>query len=570
MAVAPAVPASPNPRAPRGAAACLALALAPPVAFAAVWFALEVPARATVLAHVLYWSMPCVLALAGIAFVRAWRGGAAPARSRLAQCTPGLVAAALATAVVFTAVPPAMRWQFDETALVGTSRCMHLERRAMLATQSLPADAGEPRAIEWNLDKRPPLFAFLVSVAHDLTGYRVANAFAVNALVLFLLLALVAARARATLGIAAALAAPPLLLGVPLLVGCATSAGFDLLATLLLAVVVTAAIDFVHERTPARASWLLASSVLFAQARYESVFVLPVLAAIVCFAARQWPRDRFGRWLLALAPASVTPVLLLLVHARDPSNYPEANGQALVAAAHFAAHAPAFAVAWLRPGADNVFPGALGIVSLLAFAWWGIRCGARAATWLVAAPVAAVTAISLSWFYGNPDEGSAARLFLPASVLGALGPLLLVHLCRRRMVLPTVLVAATAWAAWRVHAITAETVLPPDRTHVALQQVDFALANVRPDPHRTLLVSTIAQYLIVGGHAAITPLAWQKHGRELPPRVEVIVLETPLDAGSAAQGGDPRDVLRGAHATPLGNVGAPGGTMRVDVWRLDR
>jgi hypothetical protein len=562
--------ASSTPTAPRAArwtiAAWIALALAPALVFAATWFALATSTRTTLLAHVLYWLMPVTLVLAGIAFVRAWRSTPTPLSHSLTRHAPGLAAAALATAAVFATVPASMRWQFDETTLLGTSRCMHYERIAMMATQCVPAPS-EPLVIDWSLDKRPPLFAFLVSVAHDLTGYRVANAFAGNALALLALLALVAARARAALGVTAALAAPPLLLCVPLLTGCATSAGFDLLATLLLAVVVTAAIDFANERTAARANWLLASSLLFAQARYESIFVLPVLALLVGFVVRRWPRDGFGRALQALAPALMTPVLLLLVHARDPNFYPEANGQSLVSLAHFAAHAPAFVVEWLRPGADSPFPGALGIASLVAFAWWGFRHRRAAATWIVAAPVAAVTAIALAWFYGDPHEGSAARLFLPASVLGALGPLLLLRLIPNAWLARALLVAATIWATVRVHAVAAETTLPRSRHNVALDAVDLAIANVHPDPHRTLLVSTIAQYLIVRGQAAMTPQAWGQRAREIPAGAEVIVLETPLDAASALQGGDPRDVLRGARATQLGSVD---GDMHVAVWRLER
>lgn len=552
-------------RPPLAAVARGALAGAPAIGLAVAWATLAPAARTTLLAHLLYWAMPAVLVLWIAAGVRLLRGAAAKHRAWFVRNAAGLAVAAAATAVAFVVSPPAMRMQFDETSLLGTSQSMHTERIAMMATGAVPSPGG-PWVTDWNLDKRPPLFPFLVSVVHDLTGYRIGNAFAANGCVLFLLLALLACRARRSGGVVAAMAAPVLVLAVPLVVVCATCAGFELLAVWLLALVVLAAIDFVHDPTPARANWLFASGLVFAQARYESVFVLAVVGGLVALAARRWPRDGLGRCLLAVAPTLLAPVVLLLLHSRNPDFYVESGGRALASFAHFADHLPAFLLAWCDPARTSPFPGVLAIASVALFGGWLWRRRGGIADGLVVAPVAAATAIVLFWFYGGVGEPTAVRLYLPAAVLGALGPLLLPHLSRRPFWSPLVLAFAVAFAAWRLPAVHDGRVLPRHAPAVALDAVDAALAGLRPDPQRTLLVSTVAQYLIVRGLPAMSPVAFGKRGPG-PRTAEVVVLETPLDAQLARQVGDPRDVLRSARATLLGRIE---GDLPVAAWRLER
>ncbi|MBL8753289.1 MAG: hypothetical protein JNK15_08315 [Planctomycetes bacterium] len=515
------------------------------------------------LAHVLYLGMPFAVGLwlwAGVRCLRAhgdrtrWRGLLVP-----------WLAAAAASALVVGAVPPTMRMQFDETSLVGTSQNMHRERIAMMATAAWPAPDG-PAVTDWNLDKRPPLFPFLVSVVHDVTGFRIGNAFAVNAVLFCLLAGTLATAVSLALGSALAGAGTPFLLaGVPLAATAATSAGFELLATWLLAVVVLAAVAFANAPTPARANWLLASGLLFAQSRYESIVVLAALAGTVAVVVRRWPRDRFGTILIALAPVLLAPIALLLVHARDPAFYPEANGQALVGLGHFCTHLPPFVAALFDPTTGGAMAGPLGWVALPGLLWWLLARRARVATALVAVPLLAVTGVVLAWFYGGVHESTALRLYLPIAVAAALGPLLVAGLVRHRAVPAVVLGSAVAWSVLRVDAVRTGAVLPPYNVVQALRAVDAALANVRPDPKRALVVTTVAQYLLVHDLPAMSPEVFARRERERDlAAFEVLVLETPLDA-LLPQKGDPRAILRTRPATLLGRID---GDLPVAVWRL--
>jgi hypothetical protein len=564
---------------PLGAGAMVA------AAFVAAWWWLDGDGRQVLLARALYWLMPLALALWLAALARARAVGGESALAWLRARAGTAVAAALAVAAVVVMSPPAMRMQFDETSLLGTAFGMHAERAALMPLGALPAWDGGVAVTDWNLDKRPPLWPFLVSVAHDVAGLRVANAFVANAVLLWALLALVGWRLRAAAGPLAGALGIALLAGLPLLASCATSAGFETLALALLAAAVAAAIDCAQAPSAARSNALLATVLLGAQARYESLPVLLVLLAVVGarFAAREraangwlaamvaavrrWPRDRATGWLLAAAPLLLAPLALLLVHGRDAMFYPEAKGQPLVALAHFTDHlGPLLAAlfAW-GPQPFAALPTLLAVAAgALAF---GRPAGRTVASACLALPVAAATAIALLWFYGDVREDTARRLFLPLAALLALLPALACAAWRAPKAAAALLVAALAAAAWNLTALRREEALPRYAAAVMLDAVDAALAGMRPDPRRTLLVSAVAQYLIVQGHAAATPQQFLTRRPRLPDAVDVVVLTTPLDDACRAQAGDPRDVLAGGNAQLLGEVP---GALRVAAWRLAR
>ena len=537
--------------------------------------ALEPAARLALLARLLYLTPPLALSLFAVAAARRWRAAAVPWRSAVALW-PGLVVAALLVLAVLSASPPAMRMQFDESSLVAVSQGMHAERAATMATGALPFDGGSLR-LESTVDKRPPLFAFLVSVAHDLVGPRIENAFAVNALLLGVGFVLLFAAARAWRGLAAGLAAPVLVTAVPLSALVATSAGFELLAVVLFVGVLWAAVDVVQQArrgpVPEPSSWLLlALGCLFAQARYESLPAAALVFALVAFAVRG--RVRWTRGLVGMAIAAVWlagPVVVQLVYAQNPDFYPEAAGRPLVAVAHLLAHAPPFAQQWFAPALQNPLPGVLAIAGALAYA---VRLARRRAGFLdlvVLLPVAAVTGAALLWFYGDVREATALRLFVPAAWACALLPLVaLPHLPRRAGWL--LLAAAVVLAGLRLNAVARGETMPP------LRNAELAEAMVRAagevdgdDTAHTLWVAVTAQHLIVHGRSALPPRSFAARVREVQQAVRdghvrrIFVLTTPLDLEFAPAYGDPQDVLR---ATGAEFVRRFDGDLPLSVYRV--
>ncbi|HEU4417598.1 MAG TPA: hypothetical protein VFT55_01590 [Planctomycetota bacterium] len=520
-------------------------------------------------ARLLYGTMFVVLGLAVVAGVWRWRAGQG-IRAAASRSWPGAVAAVVLTAIVFALVPPRMRMQFDETSLVGVSQNMHLQRAALLTTGAVPFEGGIV-PLENMVDKRPPLFAFLVSLLHDVSGCRIANAFAVNAGLLATALLLVFAAARARLGLTGALAAPCLLLAVPLTSVVATSAGFELLAAVLFLLVLVAALDFVRQPDTVRWVAFLGSGVLFAQSRYESLLALGLVGVIVvtCAVWRGWRPDWRARVALAICPGLLTPLVFLLLHSRNPDFYPEAGGRELLSLQHGLEHVVPFLAAWFWPLFDNALPGVLSVAAVLAYGLWLCRGRAGIADIVVAVPVSGVTLIVLCWFYGDVRESTALRLFLPLAWLTAQAPLLLGVLFGRRVAV-TLLGAAVVLCGVQLRAVHRGAV--PEHPVARLTEELDALIRELPHDSRTLWVGTPAQHLIVKGHAALSAQSFMARGHDLEDLVRrghvktVYVLETPIDAAHAPAFGDVRAILDAAAEAPV--VARSAGEKPIVVHRL--
>src|SRR5262249_14356319 len=78
----------------------------------------------------------------------------------------------------------------DEIMLLGTSMSMHLDKTVLVPVRGNDIQ-GTFVILDGMMDKRPLFFPFLVSLLHDLTGYRPANAFVLNGALTFVFLGLV-------------------------------------------------------------------------------------------------------------------------------------------------------------------------------------------------------------------------------------------------------------------------------------------------------------------------------------------------------------------------------------------
>lgn len=533
------------------------------------------PARAAFEGHLLYWCLPALAALWLHAAVCrfAAREPTTPADRRAAWLGRGL--AILLAALVFVLSPPALRVQFDETSLAGVARAMHEQRAAVLPTAALPCD-GAVLALEQTVDKRPPLFAGLVSLVHDLTGARVGNAFVVNGALLAVLFALVHGFVLRRLGGGLAIAAQWLVAAVPLVGVVATSGGFELLAAVLLLATIGAAAEFVERPDGVRLRWLCANALALCWTRYESALLAGIVLALAV--AFVW-RERGGaglrgaaracRGTLAWAPGLLVPLAFLLQNAARADFHPEAGGRALFAASHLAAHAPGFAWALLGPAFASPWPGVLAWVGLAAFGWRLLRRRAGRLEGLVGAPVVAATAVALAWFYGDVQEPTAWRLWLPAALCGGLLPLLLAR--RAGGPLPTGLVLGIAMlaAGEKLTALGLGRVWPRLPIAAVTEALEEARRAVPGEPGRTLWIGCVAQHLIAHGAAAMPADAFLRHRAEVAQSLatgratQILVVTTPLDEGFAPAFGDARALVGQA---PL--VWRSPGDGAVSVFRL--
>lgn len=551
----------------------LGVSLVPPMLLAGWWWGwADGGGRLAWLGWMLYWWMPLTCAFAALCFWWRWRAREASLRETARAWWPGLVLAIVAVVVVVLLSPPQMRVQFDETSLVGVSQNMHLQRHAVMTTGAIPFE-GRPFPLENMVDKRPTLFAFACSLVHDVAGYRLANAFFVNQALLLvgLFAAFVAVRRR--LGLLAGLAAPLLLLAVPLTGVVATSAGFELLATVLLLLTTIAALAFVERPDEPRFAALLGCSALFAQARYESLPAMALLGGLVWLAVRRRfaPTARCW-WLLAAIPTLVTPLFFLVQHAQDPHFTPEAAGRTLVSLGNLVEHTGAFFTEMFAPSLRNPLPGAVAIVGVLAFGWRVASGRTSRVDLLVAAPALAITLLVLAWFYGDAADPTAMRLFLPFVWLVALAPLALVPQLPRRGA-AVVLALAAVLAPLRLWQLVDGRAFPTLEMASLTGALDGAVARLPGDRATTLWVGAPAQHLIVKGHAAVSVRTFQRLGRRIAQLQRqgdlgaIYLIETPIDRAMAPAFGAPREVLQRYASQVVERVG---GRMPVTVHRLGR
>jgi hypothetical protein len=219
---------------------------------------------------------------------------------------PGAAGVAIAAGTLFAVWSDSFKHKilYDEFVIQGTAYEMHVTKQVSTILRAYDL-GGTWLSIDTYLDKRPYFFPFLVSLLHDVTGYRIANMFALNVACAAALLALLYWFAREVAGRGPALLAVALMATMPLFGQNATGAAMDLHNLAMLAMVACVGVLYLRAPSDDRLSLLVLGMVLLAESRYESViFLLPTTAVVVL----GWLRA--GRVILPW-PAVIAPLLLV-------------------------------------------------------------------------------------------------------------------------------------------------------------------------------------------------------------------------------------------------------------------
>lgn len=210
----------------------------------------------------------------------------------------------LVAAVLACSQPLGFKVVMDEPVMAATSLQMHREKTAFYFTE-----VHEIQNIDYfstgAVDKRPLFFPFLLSLLHDLTGYRPLQGVVLNLALLPLFLGLVFWMGNLLARPLGGYLAVALLATSPLIAMNACGAGFDLLNLVMLLAVGWSAWAYLTKPDDRRMNICLLLTVLLAQTRYESVlFVFPVATCILIVWWRQ-REIRITRTLVA------TPLMLI-------------------------------------------------------------------------------------------------------------------------------------------------------------------------------------------------------------------------------------------------------------------
>ena len=164
----------------------------------------------------------------------------------------------------------------DEFVLASTSMQMHLEKEVFTASRAYEVN-GVFYLLGGYLDKRPYFFAFIVSIVHDLFGYRANNVFYVNAVVSFLLLVSMFFVGKSFGGKRWGWVAFLLIASFPLFGVNVTGGGFELFNLLMILLTCYLGKWWLDKPSDTSLVAFTFSGILLAQCRYESIlFVFPV------------------------------------------------------------------------------------------------------------------------------------------------------------------------------------------------------------------------------------------------------------------------------------------------------
>lgn len=192
----------------------------------------------------------------------------------------------------------------DEYILASTARNMH-ESREVVATSRVEGVGSHYRAADVFVDKRPWFYPFVVSVLHDLSGYRHYHPFLVNALLGLGVLVCAYLLGYAFAGRNAGALAILLFASLPMLAQNATGAGMELLNLFMLLAVLLLATKYLRNPTYRGEGALSLMAVLLTYTRYESaLFLLPVVVIILL---GWWRRGR-----MLLSWGSLCGIVLLI------------------------------------------------------------------------------------------------------------------------------------------------------------------------------------------------------------------------------------------------------------------
>lgn len=277
------------------------------VALAAVYLGfigLSVASAEMLVKHYAYYVLLLTFALWCVALARLWSArlpGEAVSRRELLLA--GTVIA-LFSVLAINAEPFRSKVLYDEFVLQSTAFNMHYFRDTATMVRGYDI-LGTFLSLDNYLDKRPNFYPFLVSLVHDLTGYRLANAYGLNAALFPVTLGLAYYLGRQLARQWGGLLAVLLLGSLPLLGQNATGSGMELLNFCMILAVAALGGAYLRRPDTLRLSALVLGALLLAQSRYESALYVGSVGLIIL--AGWW---RGGAVVLSW-PAIVAPLLML-------------------------------------------------------------------------------------------------------------------------------------------------------------------------------------------------------------------------------------------------------------------
>ncbi|GAB4273745.1 MAG: hypothetical protein Kow0029_13580 [Candidatus Rifleibacteriota bacterium] len=204
-----------------------------------------------------------------------------------------VVLAVILVILGFIASPPDFRILADETNLLGVSQYMHETMRCVLPLEALYYYHGMKTILSEKIEMRPPAYPFVLSLVHNVIGYRPANAFILNGvlawLILILLFLMIDSREKGLWGYIAMIA----LASFPVFVQYFTSAGFETFNLAMIMLTFFLLDRYLEHKSVWLSVAVIASLILVSHSRYESVLTLISVVPVLLYFL---PDDATADW----------------------------------------------------------------------------------------------------------------------------------------------------------------------------------------------------------------------------------------------------------------------------------
>lgn len=387
----------------------------------------DAPTAQSLIYHHGYWLLLAHVAWFAILLGRTVRT-AASAASRAGLLAVGTVLGT--TILCLVAEPPREKILYDEHVLQSTAQSLHLNRQVGTIVRGYEVN-GVFLALHHYLDKRPSFFPFLLSVVHDVTGYRRANVYVLNAALTLLTLSLLYVVARRLAGPSAALVAVVAFGTLPLMAQNSTGAGMEVLnLAMILGCAWLAMVAIERPDGPACGALVLGMALL-AQTRYESALFVVALGLVLPVVWWRAGRVRLEAALIAF-PLLLIPIpLTQAVLQANPIMWDLREGlESRFSPIHVRnnlEHAARFFFSWDAQQPNSLWLTLVGVLGAAAGVAAALarpaRLFMRPERWVLAAFGAVIVgnlALLMFYFWGELDDPMVSRLSLPGYLLLAL------------------------------------------------------------------------------------------------------------------------------------------------------
>ena len=336
----------------------------------------------------------------------------------------GLLFCIAMTAIVFVSVAPTLRVLFDQTNIIAVSKSLTFDRTVNNTLEGYWIHENFYPSLQ-TVEPRPFMMSFWIHLCHAVSGYRVENAYAVNALMLFGILSLAFMTVKRWLGSSWGYAVVLLISAQPVITQTATSAGLEMMNAFFFFMMLLSAAWAARAPSAERLLLLWAQLLMFAYTRYEAVVPAFTTVALLVLFRRIKLADLKGNLLLY----SMTPLLLLPYFWQARITW-KSHFDAMITSKPL--DVPAFSAAYLfehnllffkkifllnsslpYAGLVNIL-GAAGLIIFFYRFLAGktrIRRHEGALVWISGIAVIELWVIFTGYYYGNCDQPAEARFF---------------------------------------------------------------------------------------------------------------------------------------------------------------